>query len=185
MKVLPAAVRHPIPSTAVSDSRRLLPFVLVPTAFLVPLVILVQRIGEWDADLVVVRSVGALIGLYAAVLLLSAAGVLGRFLVPQAVTVPDHVLVVHGPYRWLRHPAYAGDLALWLGAALATANILLLALWPLYFIGVDAQARLEDEILEARFGTDYREWAARTGRFLPRLTSPRRAPGQADRVQSS
>jgi protein-S-isoprenylcysteine O-methyltransferase len=169
VKVLPAAVRHPPPAHGVKDARRHLPLVLVPTAFVIPLVVLLTRIGEWSADAMVMRLVGVALGLYAAAMLLSAAGTLGRFLVPQAVALPDHVLVTRGPYRLLRHPAYSGDLALWLGAALGTANLLLLALWPLYLVAVDAQARLEEQVLDARFGPEYREWAGRTGRFVPRV----------------
>jgi len=49
-----------------------------------------------------------------------AAATLGRFLVPRAVVLPDHTLVVPGPFRLVCHPAYSGDPTLWLGAALAT-----------------------------------------------------------------
>ena len=74
------------------------------------------------------------------------------------------------PFRFLRHPAYSGDLALWLGSALATLNVLLLVLWPLYVLGATMQARVEDGLLEAKFGGEYRRYAARVGRFLPRLS---------------
>src|SRR5262245_25273889 len=77
VKILPAAVRHPEADGRVRDTRRLLPYVLVPTAFAVPLAILLSRIGEWHSDAVLVRLIGAMLGLYAAALLLSAAGTLG------------------------------------------------------------------------------------------------------------
>ena len=69
----------------------------------------------------------------------------------------------------MRHPAYSGDLALWLGSALATANLLLLLLWPLYVLGATLQSRAEDDLLASKFGDDYRRYAARVGRFVPRL----------------
>jgi protein-S-isoprenylcysteine O-methyltransferase Ste14 len=81
----------------------------------------------------------------------------------------DHRLVVDGPFRFLRHPAYSGDLALWLGSALATLNVLLLVLWPFYVLGATIQARVEDGLLEAKFGEEYRRYATRVGRFVPRL----------------
>jgi protein-S-isoprenylcysteine O-methyltransferase Ste14 len=74
-----------------------------------------------------------------------------------------------GPYRFVRHPAYSGDLALWLGCALGTMNALLLALWPLYLLGARLEAIREEGILEAHFGAAYRDYAARTGRLVPRL----------------
>jgi protein-S-isoprenylcysteine O-methyltransferase Ste14 len=67
--------------------------------------------------------------------------------------------------RWLP----AGDLALWLGAALATANMALLAAWPLYLLGVRAQTDAEDEVLDRHFGVAYRAYSARIGRLVPRF----------------
>jgi protein-S-isoprenylcysteine O-methyltransferase Ste14 len=69
----------------------------------------------------------------------------------------------------VRHPAYSGDLALWLGSALGTLNVVLLVLWPLYVLGATMQAHLEDGLLEAKFGEEYRRYAIRVGRFLPRI----------------
>jgi len=89
------------------------------------------------------------------------ASTLGRFLVPQARVSRDHELVVEGPFRLVRHPAYSGDLALWLGSALATLNVLLLVLWPLYLLGVRIQSRVEEGLLESKFGHEYRRYASR------------------------
>jgi len=117
----------------------------------------------------VILGTGLLLGLYAAVILPWSASTLGRFLVPQARVSSDHELVVEGPFQFVRHPAYSGDLALWLGSALATANLLLLLLWPLYVLGATLQSRAEDDLLASKFGDDYRRYAARVGRFVPRL----------------
>jgi protein-S-isoprenylcysteine O-methyltransferase len=75
------------------------------------------------------------------------------------VVVEDHELVTRGPYRFLRHPAYSGDLALWLGAALGTVNLLLLALWPVSALGTYLQTRQEDELLASKFGAAYETYA--------------------------
>jgi protein-S-isoprenylcysteine O-methyltransferase Ste14 len=168
VKVLPAAARNPAPARRAAGTRRWLPMVLVPLGFLVPPVVMLTRIGELPAAPVGVRIAGLVLGLAGVAMMLAAAATLGRFLVPQAVTLADHALVTTGPYRLVRHPAYAGDLALWLGAALATANVVLLALWPLYLLGARAQAEVEDALLEAHFGATYRAWASRVGRFAPR-----------------
>jgi protein-S-isoprenylcysteine O-methyltransferase Ste14 len=102
-------------------------------------------------------------------MMLWAAATLGRQLVPQAVVFADHALATTGPYALVRHPAYSGDLALWLGAALATLNVALLVLWPAYLLGARAEAGVEEQLLEARFGSAYADYARRTGRFVPRL----------------
>jgi protein-S-isoprenylcysteine O-methyltransferase Ste14 len=53
-----------------------------------------------------------------------------------------------------------------------------MVLWPLYVLGATMQSRVEDELLAAKFGDEYRHYAARVGRFVPRLgilTPPRPA----------
>jgi protein-S-isoprenylcysteine O-methyltransferase Ste14 len=172
VKVLPAAARNPVPVRRASDRQRWLPVVLVPLGFLVPSAVVLSRWGELASPPPAMRIAGVAVASYGVAMMLAAAATLGRFLVPQAVTIADHALVTAGPYRLVRHPAYAGDLALWLGAALATANVVLLALWPVYLLGVRAQTDAEDHVLDAHFGEAFRAWAARTGRLLPRLRSP-------------
>jgi protein-S-isoprenylcysteine O-methyltransferase Ste14 len=134
----------------------------------------------WSA----LRLVGLLLGLYAAVILPWSAATLGRFLVPQARVSRDHRLVVDGPFRFLRHPAYSGDLALWLGSALATLNVLLLLLWPFYVLGATIQSRVEDGLLEAKFGEEYRRYATRVARFVPRFGSRAQRSGSPDATPS-
>jgi protein-S-isoprenylcysteine O-methyltransferase Ste14 len=169
LKVLPAAIRNPPAARRPAGGVRHLHLALLPAGFLVPPIVLWLRAGELAVDANALRLVGVALGGYAAVMMPMAAATLGRFLVPQPVTVPDHALVTAGPYRLVRHPAYSGDLALWLGAALATMNALLLALWPLYLLATRAEAIAEEGILEAHFGPAYRDYAARTGRLLPRF----------------
>jgi protein-S-isoprenylcysteine O-methyltransferase len=169
VKVLPAAARSPAPARRASDRQRWLPVALIPFGFLVPPAALLSRWGELAAPLPAVRLAGVAVALCGIGTMLPAAATLGRFLVPQAVTLSDHVLVMNGPYRLVRHPAYAGDLALWLGAALATTNVVLLALWPIYLLGVRAQTDAEDALLDAHFGPAFRAYAAGTGRLFPRI----------------
>jgi len=169
LRVLPLAFRSAPAERHAEGVDLYLPFILLPIGFLTPPAAMLTRFGELDAGWPAVRLTGLLFGIYAAVILPWSASTLGRFLVPQARVSRDHQLVVGGPFRFLRHPAYSGDLALWLGSALATLNVLLLVLWPLYVLGATMQARVEDGLLEAKFGEEYRLYAARVGRFLPRL----------------
>jgi len=79
--------------------------------------------------------------------------------------------VTSGPYRLVRHPAYSGDLALWLGAALGTANAILVVLWPVSIFGTYLQSREEDALLASKFGAAYESYAKRTGSLVPRLAT--------------
>lgn len=169
VRVLPLAFRAAPAERGAQGAMRYLPLLLLPMGFLVPPVAMLTRTREIDVAWPAVRVVGLLFGLYAAVILPWSASTLGRFLVPQARVSSDHELVVEGPFRFVRHPAYSGDLALWLGSALATANVLLLLLWPLYVFGATMQSRAEDALLASKFGDAYRRYAGRVGRFLPRF----------------
>lgn len=123
-----------------------------------------------------VRLVGVGLGAYAAVFQLWASGALGRFLVPYAAIFEDHQLVTNGPHRFVRHPIYLGNVALFLGSALGTLNLYLLALWPLMTAGCTAHARFEERILRAKFGAAFDEYAGRTGVLVPKLTPRRERP---------
>jgi len=54
-----------------------------------------------------------------------AARVLGASYTRTLRTTAGQQLVQAGPYRVIRHPGYAADIALWLGAGLATSNIVI------------------------------------------------------------
>jgi len=169
VRVLPLAFRSAPAERRAEGINFYLPFFLLPVGFLVPPAAILTRAGEINAGWSAVRLIGLLLGVYAAVILPWSASTLGRFLVPQARVSRDHELVVEGPFRFLRHPAYSGDLALWLGSALATLNVFLFVLWPLYVLGATMQSRVEDGLLASKFGEDYRHYATRVGRFVPRL----------------
>jgi protein-S-isoprenylcysteine O-methyltransferase Ste14 len=81
-----------------------------------------------------------------------------------------HRLVTDGPYRYVRHPMYS---SFWLWAA---AQALLLPNWVaglsglvgvglLYFGRVGA----EEALMQKVFGDEYRSYAERTGRIIPRI----------------
>lgn len=78
-------------------------------------------------------------------------------------------LCTTGPYRFVRHPIYAGGALFGFGLALIL-NSWILLLWPLlsYFI-FSALVRKEEKMMETVFGEEYKRYAARTGRLLPRF----------------
>ncbi len=81
-------------------------------------------------------------------------------------------LTTTGPYAWVRHPMYTGYCLTFAALVLLTLN--LLALPALLAIPAQvAAAKAEEAWLEERYGADFRVYAARTGRFLPRLRQER------------
>jgi protein-S-isoprenylcysteine O-methyltransferase Ste14 len=143
---------------------------LLPAEWLLPPILIALRIGEIEAGWLPVRVVGLAVGLAGAVLLTWSAVLLGRFLMHEAAVREDHALIGNGPYRFVRHPVYAGYLALLLGSGVASLNISLWLLWPVSLIGIFIQAVSEEQLLRERFGQDYECYVRRTGRLLPRLS---------------
>ena len=78
-----------------------------------------------------------------------------------------HQLATGGPFRFLRHPIYAGLNLLALGTAvwIPTANIA--ASMLLILLGSDLRARAEEKLLTRVFGAAYTEYCRHTSRFLP------------------
>ena len=99
---------------------------------------------------------------------------LGRNLTDTVVTRQNHTLVLHGPYRWVRHPFYDAAALLMVAISLIAAN------WFLFVTGVAAfslliiRTRTEEQNLVSRFGMSYRTYMEQTGRFLPRIGANRR-----------
>ena len=96
---------------------------------------------------------------------------LGSNLTDTVVTRRVHTLVIDGPYRWVRHPFYDAVALLLFGVALVSANWFMLATGATVFTLLAVRARTEERMLVARFGSDYRNYMARTNRFVPRFRS--------------
>jgi protein-S-isoprenylcysteine O-methyltransferase Ste14 len=94
---------------------------------------------------------------------------LGKNLTDTVVTREKHTLVMHGPYRWVRHPFYDSAVLLAVAVSLIAANWFLFVTGVVLFGLLIIRSRTEEENLEARFGESYRAYVKRTGRFLPRI----------------
>jgi protein-S-isoprenylcysteine O-methyltransferase Ste14 len=80
----------------------------------------------------------------------------------------QHQLVRSGPYRFIRHPGYAGLLLLALGVAVGYASWIGLAAIPLLLLpGLTYRIRVEERLLIEQFGEAYREYARKTRALIP------------------
>jgi protein-S-isoprenylcysteine O-methyltransferase Ste14 len=155
------------------------PTVLLPVEWLLPPALIALRIGEIEVSWLPVRIVGFAVGLAGAVLLVWASLLLGRLLVHEAAVREDHALIERGPYRFVRHPVYAGYLALLLGSGVASLNVCLLLIWPVSLLGIHIQAASEEQLLRTRFGQDYERYVGRTGRLVLRFKGQTADPNTA------
>jgi protein-S-isoprenylcysteine O-methyltransferase Ste14 len=85
----------------------------------------------------------------------------------RAAVDAHHQLATGGPFRLLRHPIYMGLNLLALGSAIWVPTPVVWAAFVLMAIGGDLRARAEETLLIQVFGSAYREYTARTRRFVP------------------
>jgi protein-S-isoprenylcysteine O-methyltransferase Ste14 len=87
----------------------------------------------------------------------------------QALYQAQHAgqLATEGPYRYVRHPQYAGFILILFGFLLQWPTILTLAMFPTLVVMYIRLARIEERESERRFGDEYRRYAARTPAFIP------------------
>jgi protein-S-isoprenylcysteine O-methyltransferase Ste14 len=103
--------------------------------------------------------VAAILFAVACALSWSAAFALGRQLRLDAALSADHELVRSGPYRLVRHPIYTSMLGVLVGTGVLIAPWYLLApAIVLFLIGAAIRIRVEDALLESRFGEQFRTY---------------------------
>jgi protein-S-isoprenylcysteine O-methyltransferase Ste14 len=85
----------------------------------------------------------------------------------RAAVDSRHQLATGGPFRLLRHPIYMGLNLLALGSAIWVPTAIVWIAFLLMVLGSDLRARAEETLLLRVFGASYREYCARTGRFVP------------------
>jgi protein-S-isoprenylcysteine O-methyltransferase Ste14 len=91
---------------------------------------------------------------------------LGRNLTPFPKPIEGGELVTRGPYRFVRHPIYAGLIFGTLGWALFRANLLGIGLAVLLFIFFDLKSRREEQWLRAAY-PGYEAYQRRVKKLAP------------------
>ena len=77
-------------------------------------------------------------------------------------------LVTTGPFRLVRNPIFTATAMTGIGLALLVPNVFSAAMLVAFLVALQLQVRLVEEPYLLRVhGDGYREYAARTGRFLP------------------
>lgn len=92
---------------------------------------------------------------------------MGRFWSGIISSLPDHRIVRSGPYRALRHPMYAGILAMFLGTAILVGEWHALLVFGIILLAYWRKIRKEERHLRRVFGAEYDEFARQTWAFIP------------------
>jgi len=147
---------------ASATSRSVTAHAAAVTAMLVPFTFPLLRtarpggIQQWAGDALVAAGTG-----WAVWSLRS----LGRSV---SVLAQARVLVERGPYRWVRHPLYSGEIVSSLGLALLAGSLAALSVWVGFCLLQGYRALREEQLLVAAMPA-YRGYRARTAALLPGL----------------
>lgn len=93
---------------------------------------------------------------------------LGRYFRGVVHVQEGHQVIRSGPYRYLRHPSYAGALLAVVGIGLVWANV---GSWVAFvacaLVGVLYRIKVEERVLTEGLGAEYTDYAAHTKRLVP------------------
>lgn len=123
--------------------------------------------GWASIDFPAIRYAGVL--LYAAGLFLMNWAIvhLGRHFSVQVTLQKDHELVTQGPYRFVRHPRYAGILLCFAGVALIFASAGALVLVAALLATLAWRVHDEEAMMADAFPAEWPRYAQRTARLIP------------------
>ena len=138
--------------------------------FVVPYFVIAARPGP-ELDLPEpLRWVGLVLVVLGIAFALWAIVTLGRHYDLELEIHRDHELVRNGPYRFVRHPIYAGLGLHFAGACLATGNLALIAGTLLVTVpALYLRAKTEERLLREQFGAAYDAYAREVGMLVPLL----------------
>jgi protein-S-isoprenylcysteine O-methyltransferase Ste14 len=113
---------------------------------------------------------GALVGLLLTSLVWSRMGTGWRMGVS---TTGGETLITDGMFRYVRHPIYALSMLLMLCSVIVVPTLPMLLIGAFHIALLQIKARNEERHLTSVHGDAYREYLARTARFLPRRSGAR------------
>ena len=113
-----------------------------------------------------IRGGWGLLALAGVLLLLSGLLRLGPNLTPLPYPTAGATLIQSGPYRFVRHPMYAGGIAIAYGWSLFVCGWLTLVYATILFAFLDVKATREERWLTSRF-PDYPAYQRRVRKLIP------------------
>jgi protein-S-isoprenylcysteine O-methyltransferase Ste14 len=94
--------------------------------------------------------------------------ILGKYFTAAVIVNTNQPVITKGPYRWIRHPGYAGGFLMFIGIGISLGNwlSLIVFLLEIYFVYRKRIIAEEKALLET-LGEPYREYMTNTKRFIP------------------
>jgi len=111
---------------------------------------------------------GAILFIAGAVLTVWSYSLLGRQLSEHVRVLPDHEVIEKGPYRYVRHPGYLGQIVTFIGLGLVLQSWLaLLVILIVHGSLLAYRIHIEESFMIAEVGFPYENYVKRTRRLVP------------------
>ncbi len=94
---------------------------------------------------------------------------LGNNVTDTVVTRKHHSMVINGPYHYVRHPMYCIVFLLFTGFMLLTTSWFIGSMGLITMLLLISRTSIEEGNLIRRFGTAYKDYMARTNKFIPSI----------------
>jgi protein-S-isoprenylcysteine O-methyltransferase Ste14 len=140
-------------------------------------IILLSGILVSVADFVIVQKMiyhFDLISLAGFIFLITGLGVraqatrtLGRYFSPDVRILPEHELIRHGIYKYIRHPIYLGTLLAYFSIPLLFHSLYGFLIMILKIPLTIYRIRIEEQALLEKFGDAYRDYMKTSKRLIP------------------
>lgn len=117
---------------------------------------------------VLMQVTGLFVIAFGVVLFIWARRTLGNFYSGHVSVIEGQQLVQSGPYRFIRHPAYAGYILIALGLAVGYSSLAGIAASGFLLLpAMIYRIHVEDRLLAERFGVEFNKYASRTKHLVP------------------
>jgi protein-S-isoprenylcysteine O-methyltransferase Ste14 len=116
------------------------------------------------------RHIYFYLGIMAMTLCGGVINLIGLLTLRRAFTIMSEAreLIVHGIFRYIRHPLYTGHFIMFFGSLLLRLHPITIAMYLLFCIGQVLRAKIEERKLKKAFPR-YEVYQRRTGMFFPKI----------------
>lgn len=116
------------------------------------------------------RWAGVGIALFGFIVLQWSQNTLGQNWSDTPRMMKEQILIISGPYRYVRHPIYTAFLLILGSTFFISANWMIGLAWiSMVLLEIGSRIRFEESLMIEYFGDQYREYMKTTGRLFPRI----------------
>jgi len=116
-----------------------------------------------------VSLIGLVLLLVGSALRAQARRTLGEYFSPVVRILPEHKLIRHGVYKFIRHPGYLGELLLYFSVPLLFHSLYGFLVMVFLIPFILYRIRVEEQMFIEKFGDEYRDYMRKSKRFIPHV----------------